>query len=259
MTSGPSGREASVEILRHAPVDFYGGDPPLSAGADRAIREWLAARETQAEPGVTTWIVSSLARRCQETARCIHAGLSGQGLVLPVAWSQGLSDIAVNPEGMGLRLGAVVRNVETARLLGTAHGFEGLEDYVAGLAASADSMGFWLAQPAPYIETPAATVERLVRFVDAGLSLDAPDVAILGVSHSGPMRAFLRWVFGCDFPELACLQSFVVGSEADGGWRVRFLEREGVVSREQIDAVYVDEMSLPGDETFRTIVVGGKA
>lgn len=77
--------------------------------------------------------------------------------------------------------------------------------------AEQDPIAFWLTHPSEHAETPTAVAERLRAFF---LSLlDVPGGVHVLVTHSGPMRAFLRAVFGADPGEPDFCEAFLVNAE----------------------------------------------
>lgn len=75
--------------------------------------------------------------------------------------------------------------------------------------AKEDRIGYWMSHPSDCAESPAAVAARLNVFVQSVLEAASPDVSVL-VTHSGPMRAFLRAVYGADPGEPEFCESFLV-------------------------------------------------
>lgn len=76
--------------------------------------------------------------------------------------------------------------------------------------AEQDPIAYWLTHPSENAETPSAVAARLRAFF---LSLlDVPGGVHVLVTHSGPMRAFLREVLGADPGEPDYCESFQVNA-----------------------------------------------
>ncbi len=76
-------------------------------------------------------------------------------------------------------------------------------------SAKEDRIGYWMSHPSEHAESPAAVAARLNVFFQSLLDVAFPDVSML-VTHSGPMRAFLRAVFGADPGEPEFCEWFLV-------------------------------------------------
>jgi hypothetical protein len=63
--------------------------------------------------------------------------------------------------------------------------------------AEEDRIGYWMTHPSESAESPAAVAARLGQCFQSLLASDRAEIFIL-VTHSGPMRAFLRQAFGQD-------------------------------------------------------------
>ncbi len=64
-------------------------------------------------------------------------------------------------------------------------------------SAQEDRIGYWLTHPSECVESPETVAARLALFFGSLLSASEPKVTLL-VTHSGPMRAYLREAFGTD-------------------------------------------------------------
>ena len=60
-----------------------------------------------------------------------------------------------------------------------------------------DPIAYWLTHPGPFAESPETVAQRLLAFFSYCLNNSSAAFYIL-VTHSGPMRAFLRAMFGSD-------------------------------------------------------------
>ncbi len=70
--------------------------------------------------------------------------------------------------------------------------------YLSGFwSAQEDRIGFWLTHPSECVESPETVAARLALFFRSLLDAPKPDISLL-VTHSGPMRAYLRAAFGAD-------------------------------------------------------------
>lgn len=63
--------------------------------------------------------------------------------------------------------------------------------------ADDDRIGYWMTHPSESAESPAAVAARLGLCFESLFASDRPEFFVL-VTHSGPMRAFLRQAFGQD-------------------------------------------------------------
>ena len=77
--------------------------------------------------------------------------------------------------------------------------------------AAGDPIAYWLTHPSASAESPALVAERLRAFCVALLARATPGLHIL-VSHSGPMRAFLRASLGADPGEPDFCEAFLVSA-----------------------------------------------
>ncbi len=76
-------------------------------------------------------------------------------------------------------------------------------------SAQEDRIGYWLSHPSECVESPGAVAARLGAFFRSTLQAGSPAVSVL-ITHSGPMRAFLRAAFGTDPGEPAFCEWFRV-------------------------------------------------
>ncbi len=86
-------------------------------------------------------------------------------------------------------------------------------------AAKEDPIAYWLNHPSEHAETPTAVATRLRAFFISLLDAKSGDWYVL-ITHSGPMRAFLREALGADPGEPGFCEAFRV-------------ETSGVYYREQ--------------------------
>jgi broad specificity phosphatase PhoE len=75
--------------------------------------------------------------------------------------------------------------------------------------AKQDPIGYWLNHPSENAEPPAIVAARLGAFIVSLLNAASSDVYFL-VTHSGPMRAFLRQALGADPGEPDFCEAFQV-------------------------------------------------
>ena len=78
--------------------------------------------------------------------------------------------------------------------------------------AEQDPIAYWLTHPSEHTETPTAVAARLRTFFVPLLDSTSVGVYVL-VTHSGPMRAFLRAVLGADPGEPDYCESFLVNAD----------------------------------------------
>ncbi len=78
-------------------------------------------------------------------------------------------------------------------------------------SAEQDRIGYWLSHPSESAESPEAVAARLRLFLQSLLGAPRPDVSLL-VTHSGPMRAFLRAAYGSDPGEPEFCEWFLVNA-----------------------------------------------
>ncbi len=78
--------------------------------------------------------------------------------------------------------------------------------------AEQDPIGYWLTHPSEYAETPSAVAERLGAFFVSLLDATPTGLRVL-VTHSGPIRAFLRQAFGADPGEQDYCEMFQVNAD----------------------------------------------
>lgn len=73
--------------------------------------------------------------------------------------------------------------------------------------AKQDPIAYWLTHPSESAELPLIVANRLARFFASLLASPTPSFYVL-VTHSGPMRAFLRYTFGIDPGEPEFCEAF---------------------------------------------------
>ncbi|MDE3090450.1 MAG: histidine phosphatase family protein [Chloroflexota bacterium] len=174
--------------------------------------------------GVVVQVLYAPSARTRETAAELARGLGG-GLL-----TQNKSRARVAPP----RAESAIRNFQ---FIVDGHPVPPTDRMHASLPASAehnpylqafwramkDPIGYWLAHPSASAETPAAVAARLRAFFVSLLAAKSEGLYVL-VTHSGPMRAFLREALGADPGEPDFCEMFRV--TADGvhyrGQRVAF-------------------------------------
>lgn len=176
-------REVVVHFFRHGEqVDHS----PGSGITEKATQSAFQAGKDLIEkigPGELVKFVSSQRERAKETLDRIQEGFE------EAIEESGKEDIKLYTGGWKIRNDIRMFDIE----FGT--------DWFKKFASSEDPMGYWLDNPSEQTESPEAVLERFQHFVSqmtkvANRIPAGPKIHYVVVTHSGPMRAFLRSEFG---------------------------------------------------------------
>lgn len=205
---------AAICFVRHGHVRNHEEDLGLTAeGAQGALE---AGRRLGAEAvGGTVKLFAAPSRRTRETATLLFKGIQEatdpdgrEGLTLcPPRECRSIRNF-------GFRLGG--RLMEPSRVYRWTLQGRGLRppqaEFYRAFWRNPDPVGFWLACPSPYAESPQDVVNRLERFINRTWRVghDSRDQVALCVTHSGPMRALLQSFLGEDPGELDYLESLIL-------------------------------------------------
>ncbi len=224
-----------VHVLRHGHIPSHDVDVSLTEEGLKAV--YFAGRQlaTIVEDGEALSFFHGPARRARETAwglyRSLMSSLEAAGRssvqVAEPAPLLGLANLRLVVQG---RLEEAMRiQYDLVRALYLAEPSPenaGRLAFHDGFWSAEDPMGYWLTHPSPHAESPDEVAERVAAAIRELLSEPPRPPAtrrrVICASHSGPMRAFLRQVFGADPGEPDFCESFTVVQMEDGRARVVF-------------------------------------
>ncbi len=190
-----------VHLIRHAEVASHRGDVTITPGGRLAAEELGRRLAEETAPGERLAYGFAPTRRARETVDAVAAGL-GEG----ARRKGGTLSTAQGPwELFGLRnpdvyLGGVrVEMVSSAEAFAEQTACVGVgaaevreSPFFAEFLQAPDRIGYWVAHRAPPGEDADAVAGRMLTFLGS-LGALSPDVSrLIAVTHSGPMRAFLR-------------------------------------------------------------------
>lgn len=226
--------EVIVYVVRHGHIPSHESDVALTPeGVEAAYRTGRHFAALVAE-GEEVVFLHGPARRARETAQAMYRGFTR-------ALAEGSSYVRVTPPELhpdlcNVRLWMDGRLQEAMRLFYDAVRAAYREDpspqhadrlaWHDGFWSAADPMGYWLTHPSPHAEDPEAVAARIRRVIHEQLRIPPTPPAhrrrVICASHSGPMRAFLRQVFGVDPGEPDFCEYLTAMRDVDGTVRVEF-------------------------------------
>ncbi len=225
-----------MHLIRHAEIASHRGDIEITQQGHKTAEELgrrLAAEITREERIAYGFAPT---RRTRQTVDAIAAGLEGElrrrgkpFAVLGEPWEVfGLRNPDVYLAGIRVEMvssaQAFAAQADVTRI-----GVEAVEEipFFAEFLRAPDRMGYWVTHPAPPGEDADAVAERLLAFASS-LSVLASDgeLRLVGVTHSGPMRAFLRrYLLGYDPGEPEYVERIDLEVHAQGPPIAVFRER----------------------------------
>lgn len=184
-------------VVRHGNVADHQGDVALTEEGRRTAFDAGSLLAEQIPDGGQVHILYSPTARTRETAEALSLALIS---ILQMR-------VKANVEIAAPRVETAIRNLE---IIVDGHPVLPTDAMHPSLPPSAernrflqgfwqaeeDRIGYWMTHPSESAESPAAVAARLGLCFDSLLA-GSPGIFIL-VTHSGPMRAFLRQAFGQD-------------------------------------------------------------
>ncbi len=219
-------RETIAYVVRHAHIPSHEHDVALTEEGVRAAEE--AGREFAGRVVADEVVfLHGPARRARETAEAMYRGLvralaetGGTAHIFPPAPQAKLCNVRMWVDGYLQEAMRLLHDAVRAAYQETPS-----PEHAARLAyhdafwSAPDAIAYWLAHPSPYAEPPEAVASRLAEVIRAQLSIrPAPPAErrhVVCISHSGPMRAFLRAVLGEDPGEPDFCEHFAVWRDPD--------------------------------------------
>ena len=224
-----------IHVVRHGHIPSHDTDVPLTEEGQKAV--YFAGSELAAliEDGEVISFFHGPARRARETAWGIYHGLRdslkatspAEPRIAPPDILGGLRNLGFIVQGRMQEAMRVQFDLVRAEYL--AEPSPENADRMAfhqGFWDSDDPIRFWLTHPSPHAEDPNEVARRVAAALRELLREPPQPPAsrrrIICASHSAPMRAFLRQVFGADPGEPDFCESFTVERMEDGRARVVF-------------------------------------
>ncbi|MBI5652850.1 MAG: histidine phosphatase family protein [Chloroflexi bacterium] len=210
-----------IYVVRHGHVADHQGDVAILPAGKRAAFDAGARLADHLRDGGTATILHAPTARTRETAEELARGLE-------------LTARAQNKNAARIFAPRVENAIRNFQFIIGGRDFPPTDAMHESLPASAecdpflngfwqatdDPIAYWLTHPSASAEAPALVAERLREFFVATLAR-APGFCVV-ITHSGPMRAFLRESLGADPGEPDFCEAFLV--RADG---VRYRDQHG--------------------------------
>jgi broad specificity phosphatase PhoE len=175
-------REVEVHFFRHGEQIDHAPDSGITEEALQSAFQAGRKLINQIGQGELVKFITSQRTRAKETLNKIQ-----EGLVTAIEESD-RDDIKIYSEGSRTR--------PDIRMFDIERGTKWFREF----ASSEDSMGYWLDNPSEETESPQSVLATFQRFVKRVVKVadrlpEGPKIHYVVVTHSGPMRAFLRSEF----------------------------------------------------------------
>jgi len=201
-----------IFVVRHGNVPHHQGDVAILPEGKIAAFKSASQIADQMSDSATVIILHAPTARTRETAQAIARGLEA------ALREQNKNDARVAPP----QVETAIRNFHfildgicyppTDAMHESLPAIAAQNSFLQGFWQSIDDpIGYWLTHPSPSAESPATVAQRLLEFFARLLDHPTAEFYIL-VTHSGPMRAFLRTVFGADPGEPEYCEMFQVNA-----------------------------------------------